>query len=128
MNEGEEMQIKIKNEINNRLKNIKDLDSLLLINEFIKECEPINLKTYINIHFDDKSQDIKDAFEHEVREIWLKMQRYTVEPTSNYISHWSDIYVQGWQLDIFIAEEGALFSSYELADVIYRLWIKEIVF
>lgn len=114
-----------KNIIDN-LNDIKDIDVLKSINNFIKDCKPLDLKTYINVQFDGYHSEIRKALEHEVRRIYLDINKF--EPTDAYIDHFCELYVQGHCLDIWIAEHGSIFSSYELANIIFKLWTKEIVF
>lgn len=118
---------KIRKNIKNELNMIKDIDTLTKIENFIKESKPINLNTYINIHFDKYHKEIRKELEHQVRETWLEINNQ-FEPSCSYIDHFCELYVQGYSLDIWIAENGCLFSSYEMANIIFKLWTKEIVF
>ena len=112
-----------------KLNKIQDIDTLECIDNFIEECKPLDLKTYINVHFDGYHQEIRKALEHEVRSIYLDIEHLDkFEPTDAYIDHFCELYVQGHCLDIWIAEHGSIFSSYELANIIFKLWTKEIVF
>lgn len=120
---------KYKENIVDKLDEIQDIDTLQTIDNYIEECKPLNLHTYINVHFDGYHPEIKKALEHEVRRIYLDIERIDkFEPTDAYINHFCELYVQGHCLDIWIAEYGSIFSSYELANIIFQLWTKEIVF
>lgn len=109
------------------LKSIKDIDVLESISQFIKDCNPITLEEYINIHFDNYHEQVRKALEHEVRATWLEIKN-RFEPTDEYIDHFSELYVQGHELDIWIHENGSLFNPCEIAVIIFKLWTKEIVF
>ena len=116
-----------KKTIEEDLKNIKDIDVLESISNFIKDCNPITLEEYINIHFDNYHEEVRKALEHEVRTTWLEIKN-RFEPTDGYIDHFCELYVQGHELDIWIHENGSLFNSCEVAIIIFKLWTKEIVF
>lgn len=110
-----------------KLESIKDIDTLESIDNFIEDSKPLDLKTYIDIHFDDYHEEVKKALEHEVRETWLDINN-RFEPNDGYINHFCELYVQGHELDIWIHENGSLFNSCEIAIIIFKLWTKEIVF
>lgn len=116
-----------KKTIEEDLKNIKDIDVLESISNFIKDCNPITLEEYINIHFDYQHEQVRRALEHEVRTTWLEINN-NFEPSDGYIDHFSELYVQGHELDIWIHENGSLFNPCEIAIIIFKLWTKEIVF
>ena len=124
---AKEIESKWKRSIIKKLDSIKDIDTLENIDNFIEESKPLNLTTYIDIHFDNYHKQVRRALEHEVRQIWLDINN-RFETNDAYINHFSELYVQGHYLDIWIAESGTIFSSYELADIIFKLWTKEIVF
>ena len=115
-----------KKDIVDKLDDIKDIDVLKSIDNFIEDCRPLDLKTYINTQFDGYHSEIRKALEHEVRRIYLDIDK--IEPTDAYVDHFCELYVQGHCLDVWIAEHGSIFSSYELANIIFKLWTKEIVF
>lgn len=108
------------------MERINDIDSLIAIEEFVRDCQPIDLHTYINIHFDEYHEQVRQAFEHEVRSIYLDIKDM-LEPSCDYVNHFCELYVQGHELDIWIHENGSLFNPCELAVVIFKLWTNEIV-
>ena len=106
---------------------------------FIEEKKPLTLTEYIKEYFgsngfgcDDvfKKQDVLIAFEHEVRSICLELGSNfeLVEPSSEYIDHFCEMYVEGHELDIWIHENGSVFNPCILAHVIYLLYTGEVVF
>lgn len=121
------MEKQYRKSIEEDLKNIKDIDVLESISNFIKDCNPITLEEYINIHFDYQHEQVRRALEHEVRATWLEINN-NFEPSDGYIDHFSELYVQGHELDIWIHENGSLFNPCEIAIIIFKLWTKEIVF
>lgn len=116
-----------KESIVKKIENIKDIDTLESIENFIEDSKPLDLKTYISIHFDNYHEEVRNALEHEVRETWLDINN-RFEPSDAYINHFCELYVQGHELDIWIHENGSLFNSCEIAVIIFKLWTKEIVF
>lgn len=120
-------QEKIQHNIIKELKKIHDIDSLIAIEEYIKESQPINLNTYINSEFDVHHKYVREELEHEVRAIYLEITN-RFEPKSKYISHFSELYIEGYPLDSWIQNRGSLFNTWEIANIIFKLWTKEIVF
>lgn len=132
---------KIINKINKEMKplSLAQLNDILLL---VKEKKPLKLKEYIKKSFEEGTisgigcNDINNqpaiiqAFEHEVRAICLELgpNFEKVETSSEYIDHYCEMYVQGYELDIWIHEDGSLFNSYDLAWVIYLLYTEEVVF
>lgn len=107
--------------------------------DFVQEKKPLKLKEYIkeNIGYNSfgcdeifRQQEVLQAFEHEVRDICLclGLNFEQIEPSSEYIDHFCEMYVQGHELDIWIHEEGSMFNPRELAHVIYLLYTGEVVF
>lgn len=105
----------------------------------VQNKKPLSLKEYIKENFGHDSfgcdeifrqEEILQAFEHEIRAICLELgpKFKLVETTSEYIDHFSEMYVQGHELDIWIHEAGCVFNPCELAFVIYLLYTGEVVF
>lgn len=109
------------------LKKIHDIDSLIAIEEYIKDSKPIDLNTYINCEFDVHHKCVREELEHEVRTIYLEIAN-KFEPESEYINHFGELYVEGYPLDSWIQNRGSLFNAWEIANIIFKLWTKEIVF
>ena len=132
---------KIINQINNEMKplNITQLHDILSL---VESKKPLKLREYIKQSFEEGKigglgcEDINNqpavlqAFEHEVRAICLELgpNFKLIEPSSEYIDHFCEMYVQGHELDIWIHEGGSLFNPCELAFVIYLLYTGEVVF
>lgn len=127
MNEFMKLENEKKQSIIGKLNSIKDMDTLECIENFVMDSVPISLSQYIDIHFDAYHSEVKKALEHEVRSMWLDIGN-RFEPSYTYIDHFCELYVQGHSLDVWIQENGSLFSGYELATIIFKLWTKEIVF
>lgn len=111
--------------INKELEKINDLDVLIEINDYIRNQRPTPLEYYIDRHY-QHDDAVKKALEFEVRQIWLDINN-KFEPNSEYIDHFCELYVQGHELDIWIHEHGSLFNPCDLAQIIFKLWCKEIV-
>lgn len=106
---------------------------------FVEEKKPLTLTGYIKEHIGHDSYgcdevfqkpEILKAFEHEVRAICLELgpDFELVRPDSEYIDHFCEMCVEGYELDIWIHEGGSMFNPRELAHVIYLLYTGEIVF
>ena len=124
---AKEIENKWKCSIVRKLDSIKDVDPLESIDNFIEESRPLDLTTYIDIHFDNYNKQVRRALEREARQIWIDIDN-RFEPNDAYINHFSELYVQGHYLDIWIHENGSLFNPCEIAIIIFKLWTKEIVF
>lgn len=132
---------KIINQIDEEMKPLS-LTQLNDVLSLVKEKKPLKLKEYIKQSFEEGKiggvgcKDINNqpavlqAFEHEVRAICLELgpNFKLIELSSEYIDHFCEMYVQGWELDIWIHEGGSLFNPSELAFVIFLLYTGEVVF
>lgn len=112
--------------ITKNLENINNIDTLMEINEFIIDKKPKTLREYIDLNFIEYDNHVRDALEHEVRGKYLNMSHEKVEPENEHISHWCELYVNGQNLDIWISEGAGIFHPYEIANMIFKLWSKEI--
>lgn len=131
---------KIINRIDEEIKPLS-LTQLHDILSLIKAKKPLKLREHIKKSFEEgrigagcdeinNQPAVLQAFEHEVRAICLELgpDFKKVETSSEYIDHFCEMYVQGYELDIWIHEGGSLFNPSELAFVIYLLYTGEVVF
>lgn len=109
------------------LERIEDVDALLAIEQYIKEHEPITLRTYINVEFSRYSKDIRRELESEVNVIYSEISK-EMKPCDKYIHHFCDLYIEGYPLDSWIENRGSLFNAWTLSNIIFKLWAKEIIF
>lgn len=117
-------QIKI--QIKDMLERIEDIDALLAIEQYVKDHEPMTLRTYINVEFDEYSKDIRRALESEIEEIYSEISK-DIKPCDKHVTHFCDLYIEGYPLDSWIENNGSLFNAWSLSDIIFKLWTKEIV-
>ncbi len=136
-NEKRKKIAEIESEIQNL--NITQLEDVLSV---IKSKKPLNLKDFIKKEFDDREiggigckdinnqAEVRQAFEHEVRAICLKLgpDFKKIKTKSQYIDHFCEMYVEGYDLDIWIQEHCPLFNPSELAFIIYLLYTEEVIF
>lgn len=108
------------------VKRIEDIDALLAIEQFVKENEPMTLRTYINCKFDTYHVAIRRRLEEEVLCIFDEVKD-ELKPSENYIDHFCELFVDGFEIDIWIHEQGTLFNPTMIANIIFKLWTKEIV-
>lgn len=132
---------KIINQINEKMKPLS-LTQLNDVLSLVEEKKPLKLKEYIKQSFKEGKigglgcEDINNqpailqAFEHEIRAICLELgpDFEEIEASSQYIDHFCEMYVDGYEIDIWIHEGGSLFNPCELAFVIYLLYTGEVVF
>lgn len=116
--------------------NVTQLKDVLSV---VKRKKPMTLREYIDKEvfssFRDceeifRKTEIMNAFEHEVRSLCLDLgpNFQKVRTNSEYIIGFTEMCVDGQDLDIWIQETGCLFNPWELALVIYLLYTKELVF
>lgn len=117
-------QIKI--QIKDMLERIEDADALLAIEQFIKENEPMTLRRYIDCEFNEYHVAIRRKLEEEILCIFDEIKD-KLKPSENYIDHFCELFVDGFEIDIWIHEQGTLFNPTMIANIIFKLWTKEIV-
>ena len=121
--------------------NIKQLNKVL--NSFEK-YEPQKLDDYVreyarvNIIMPNETEieSVGRVLGTEVRNLCLELGHNLckLKADNDYAEHWTDLYVEiegykfGVELDVWIAEQDVLFNHYTLAQIIYKLYCKEIVF
>ena len=96
--------------------------------DMFKKNYPTGTCEYLD-HYHDPV--IIEAFETDVRRIWLEVGNKLVSTNEN-IDHWSELYVKTKryeeELDIWISEHNYLFNTYELCWVIFNIWCNKITF
>lgn len=117
---------KIRTRINDMLERIEDIDALLAIEQYIKEHEPMTLRTYIDVEFGEYSKYTREEVESEVRKIYSEVSG-EMKPCKEYVTHFCDLYIEGYPLDSWIENRGSLFNAWSLSDIIFKLYVKEIV-
>lgn len=117
-------QIKI--QIKDMLERIEDIDALSAIEQYVKENEPMTLRAYIDVEFGEYSKYTRQELESEIEEIYSEVSK-EMKPCDKYIYHFCDLYIEGYPLDSWIENRGSLFNDWTIANIIFKLWTKEIV-
>jgi len=137
----------VKNQKINKIKNkcedltIKQLDEVL---DSFEKYKPQTLDAYVREYAreniikpsETEIESVGRNLGTEVRSLCLELgcNFSKLKATNNYAKHWCDLYVaeKGYpyaiELDTWISERVPLFNVYVLADIIYKLYTKEIVF
>lgn len=125
------------------LSDVKDFDKLYDIKNILTK-EPTKIDVFIRDMFDKyynedmyKTDDILHAFEHEVRKLCLELDYdrksenilKRIEPSSEYVDHYCELKVDGYELDIWISEDNnSPFDPRELAWTIFNIYCGKVVF
>lgn len=133
----------------NQINSTNDWDMLNKIEKILDE-NPIFLRDFVrdmlNENYGNRTdainrtycnEEIVDAFQLKVREIWMNIPK--LKPESNCIDHWSQLYVVDKvnsfskrtyteDLDLWISEHDCLFNPREIAYVIFNIWCGKVTF
>lgn len=118
----------IKEEIICMLDKIENTDILWNIAELCKDSMPITLNQYIQSEYGEYSFSVRKQISDEVKSLLNKIKRTTkVNPESNYIDHYTDLYIDGYPIDIWIGERYTIIHPWRLANIIFKIWCGEII-
>ena len=125
------------------LSDVKDFDKLYDIKNILTK-EPTKIDVFIKDMFDTyynedmyKTDDILHAFEHEVRKLCVELDYdrksenilKRIKPSSEYVDHYCELKVDGYELDIWISEDNnSPFDPRELALTIFNIYCGKVVF
>lgn len=125
------------------LSDVKDFDKLYDIKNILTK-EPTKIDVFIRDMFDKyynedmyKTLDILHAFEHEVRKLCIELNYdrksenilKRIKPSSEYVDHYCELKVDGYELDIWISEDNnSPFDPRELAWTIFNIYCGKVVF
>lgn len=125
------------------LSDVKDFDKLYDIKNILTK-EPTKIDVFIRDMFDEyynedmyKTDDILHAFEHEVRKLCVELNYdrksenilKRIKPSSEYVDHYCELKVDGYELDIWISEDNnSPFDPRELAWTIFNIYCGKVVF
>lgn len=139
------------------IKKIKEAKNWDLLDDIEKQLEeqPIYIKDYIKQLFEKKfghlgvdgaigefycKEEVLHAFEYDVRRAFIKIGRENLIPESDYINHWTELYVQtrlnNWtdkkyeeDLDTWINDNiTPAFNTYMIAETIFQIWCEKVTF
>lgn len=124
------------------LSDVKDFDKLYDIKNILTK-KPVKIDVFIRDMFDKygedmyKTDDILHAFEHEVRKLCVELDYdrksenilKRIKPSSEYVDHYCELKVDGYELDIWISEDNnSPFDPRELAWTIFNIYCGKVVF
>lgn len=84
--------------------------------------------------------EVMIAFEYDVRRAFIEIGRKNLIPNSDYINHWTDLYVEtklnNWtdkkyeeDLDTWIIDNiHPAFNVYMIAETIFQIWCEKVTF
>lgn len=139
------------------IKKIKEAKNWDLLDDIEKQLEeqPIYIKDYIKKLFEEKfghlgvdgaigkfycKEEVLSAFEYDVRRAFIKIKRENLIPESDYINHWTELYVRKRtnscstktyleDLDFYINQcMTTAFHTYMIAETIFQIWCEKVTF
>lgn len=137
-----------------KIKKTKNWDLLDDIEKQLEE-QPIYIKDYIKELFKTEfghlgvngaigefycKEEVLSAFEYDVRRAFIKIERKNLIPESDYINHWTELYVRtklnNWtdkkyeaDLDTWIIDNiHPAFNVYMIAETIFQIWCEKVTF
>ena len=111
-----------------------DIITLYDIKNILEKEKPLFIRDYIDKFWNDHSEGFKDDLEHEIRKFWNKinpnnsgMGHYNLE-ASGEVEHFTDLYVKGQDLDVWVMEQGTDFNPSDIAQSLFHIYIGKVVF